>query len=67
MASKTISRESQIRAAGMVQAVIASGSPISQWVERSRYGLRLALYMAAKLDGMTPAIPPIPKTLKESK
>jgi hypothetical protein len=59
----TKERECEIRAAGMVQAVIASGADPSEWEERTRYGLRLAMAFAHRLNGKKAAMPDIPKGL----
>jgi len=44
-------------AAGIVQAVIASGADPSEWPKRTQYGLRLANYFAARLGGEKPELP----------
>lgn len=49
--------QNHIRAAGIVQAVIASGADPSEWPKRAQYGLRLANYFAARLNGEKPALP----------
>lgn len=47
----------QIRAAGIVQAVIASGAPPQQWAKLTQHGLRMSNYFAAKLNGEQATLP----------
>lgn len=60
-------RDARIRAAGVVQAVIASGAPVEEWDIRSAYGLSLVSYMAGRLMKQRPPAPAIPSVLKENK
>jgi hypothetical protein len=59
-------RNARIRAAGVVQAVIASGAPVGEWGARTRYGLRQVNYWAAVLMKQPPkgGVPAVPKELK---
>lgn len=59
--SKPSDRDARISAAGVVQAVIASSAPMSEWRVRSAYGLALVQYMAQRLQGEKPAHPKVPK------
>ena len=56
-------KEARIRAAGVVQAVIASGAPIEEWNIKARYGLRLVNYLAARLQGQKPEAPTPPTNI----
>ncbi len=59
-------REFQIRAAGMVQAVIGSGADPVEWETLTRYGLNLSTYFAATLQGkMGAALPRLPMRKKQ--
>jgi hypothetical protein len=61
-------KDARIRAAGVVQSVIASGAPAEEWAIRAAYGLSLVSYMAGRLlktEGLK--APTIPAQLKESK
>ena len=58
-------RDARIRAAGVVQSVIASGAPVEEWVTRSAYGLACVSYLAGKLLKQNPKAPPIPKSLQK--
>ena len=60
-------REARIRAAGVVQSVIASGAPVEEWVPRSAYGLAVVSFLAGKILRQSPSAPPIPGSLKEKK
>ncbi len=57
-------RDARISAAGVVQAVIASGAPANEWRIRAAYGLRLVTYMAARLQGEKPKHPLVPKEIE---
>ena len=61
------SRDARISAAGMVQAVIASGAPATEWRTRAAYGLTLTKYLAERLEGKKPSVPTLPVTLHEFK
>ena len=52
-----VKKENRIRAAGIVQSVIASGIDAEAWVELSRYGMRVSIYLADVLDGKKPKAP----------
>lgn len=51
------SKENRIRAAGIVQSVIASGASEEDWVRMSKYGMRVSIYLAAVLGGKKPTVP----------
>lgn len=57
--------QNQIRAAGIVQAVIASGAPPEQWAKLTAHGLKMSKAFAERLGG---AKSPFPKwtPIKES-
>ncbi len=57
-------RNARIRAAGVVQAVIASGAPVEEWQARASYGLRLVNHWAARLLKKKLKEPNIPESLK---
>lgn len=54
-------RLARIRAAGVLQSVIASGAPMDDWVRRSKYGLRVVNYLTRGLLGEKPAVPQPPQ------
>lgn len=56
-------RNARIRAAGVVQSVIASGADPDEWMTRSQYGLRVVNYWAQRLMGDRPKLPKMPKRL----
>lgn len=60
-------KECRIRAAGVIQAVIASGAPVEEWRVKALYALNLCNYVAGILGGTKGAIPAIPNSLKENK
>ena len=53
----------RIRAAGLVQSVIASGAPIEEWRSRSIYGLTLTSHLTSKLMKQDSPEPKIPMSL----
>jgi hypothetical protein len=62
-------KEARIRAAGVVQSVISSGAPMSEWEMRSRFGMRCVNALAASLQKKkwvkfpdAPASPPNERT-----
>ncbi len=57
-------RDERIRAAGVVQSVIASGAPAEEWHARSLYGLRLVNNLAYRLAGSKKPLPDVPDSLK---
>ncbi len=64
MSSKPSDRDARISAAGVVQSVIASGAPMTEWRVKAAYGLTLVAYMAQRLQGDQPAPPKTPKEMK---
>ncbi len=54
---KISERDISIKAAGIVQSVIASGAPMNEWVPRSRFGMRVSIYLASVLKGERPKAP----------
>jgi hypothetical protein len=58
-----ITKDHRIRAAGVTQAVIASGAPVKDWDRLIRHGLRTSNYFASVLAGNKPVKP----EFKESK
>jgi hypothetical protein len=52
-----------IKAAGMVQAVIASGAPIEEWRLRAAYGMQLTRALSMKLQKKAASYPDIPASL----
>lgn len=64
--SEQSDRDRRIRSAGVLQAVIASGAPVEEWVDRSKYGLRVVNYLTAGLAGDKPKAPKIPSALQEN-
>lgn len=69
MSTTKPTRDHVIRAAGVTQAVIASGAPIEEWPARVQYGLNLSNCFAFRLAGAKDRKPPpVPKSLlKERK
>jgi hypothetical protein len=59
-------RDARIRAAGMVQAVIASGAPIQEHRVRAAYGLGLTDYFAQRLLGKKVTPPKLPNMGEEN-
>jgi hypothetical protein len=58
-------RDAQIRAAGMTQAVIASGADVEDWPTLIGYGLNLSRYFAGRIMKENVKLPAVPKSLKE--
>lgn len=55
-------RNARIRAAGVLQSVIASGAPMEDWVLRAKYGLRVVNFLTRGLLGEKPVnVPQAPK------
>jgi len=57
------SKDQSIRTSGLLQAIINSGAPMSEWQVRLRYALRLQNAFALLLAGNKVAMPPLPKEL----
>lgn len=61
-----IEKDAKIRVAGILQAVIASGIPPTEWEKALRHGLKLhSKYSRAVIEGKMP--PFIPTNQKETK
>ena len=56
--------QAQIRASGMVQAVIASGMPPEKWSRATAYGLNVASYFTAKILKAPAKLGEIPEQIK---
>ena len=54
---KITERDASIKAAGITQSVIASGAPMNEWVQRSLFGMRVSMYLAARMQGKKPVRP----------
>ena len=52
--------DQKIKSQGLVQAVINSGAPISEWERRSRYAILLVNAFAATLAGNKVKFPALP-------
>ena len=63
--TSNIEREARIRAAGIVQSVISSGVDITEWHDRSVYGLALTSHLASRLLKANTTMPSIPQSLQK--
>ena len=64
--TSNIEREARIRAAGIVQSVISSGADITEWHDRSVYGLALTSHLANRLmKSDNKPQPSIPQSLQK--
>ena len=54
---KITERDASIKAAGITQSVIASGAEPKDWVRLSMFGMRVSIYLAARMQGKKPEKP----------